>query len=799
MRPGQLVLPILALAAVHLSSAGIAAQSLQTTLPVRHALVDRDGDRIPDRIGEMVTVRGVIISDPLVVDRDASLVNFQDTTGGLVLFTRDTTTLLDLARGDSVRVRGRLGQYRGAEQLVVEEIERLGRTEVPAPGDVSVSDLQGERYFGQLVRVAGTLTARRTEAGWFDVEVRDQTGSIRVYISSSWLTDPGFVERLTRGGEVEVAGIASQDTGADPPVDGYRIVPRSVDDFAFPTPPPYRLIAGIMVGLLVLVLAWWHRRERQRAHELERLTQKLKRSQEELRAREERFRSLVENAADTVSILDPAGQVLYQSPSIRRMLGWEGSDLVGRSFLELVHEEDRARVRAALTELAAQPGEPLELEFRVEAGDGSWRQLEVTGMNRLHDPAVRGIVCNARDITQHKELEQRVRNADRMEAVGRLAGGIAHDFNNVLTALRGHAEMALEEIQSGANPGPELEEIVRSSRRAAALTHQLLAFSRQQVMQPKVIIPTSVIEGMLPMLRRLIGEDIELVTEIEPEVGSIRVDPVQMEQVVMNLVVNARDAMPDGGRMTVRLVDDRITPEDAAEHPHDMEPGAYVRLSVSDTGLGMDEEVLSHVFDPFFTTKDQGAGTGLGLATLYGIVKQSGGHVWARSEPGRGSRFDVYFPHVPGDAAGTEPGSDGGSSHSRGHGETILLVEDEDGVRRLARKVLEKNGYRVLEAEDPAVALDLVRDGTRRIDLLFTDVVMPGMSGGELAERLRQSRPDLPTLFTSGYTEDQVVRRGVTAGEASFLDKPFTPDELLRQIQAVLSHRPQPEDQAAGH
>ncbi|MFW6206238.1 MAG: PAS domain S-box protein, partial [Gemmatimonadota bacterium] len=531
---------------------------------------------------------------------------------------------------------------------------------------------------------------------------------------------------------------------------------------------------------------WWQRRERRRARTLEQLTRDLQRSQEELRAREERFRSLVENAADTMSILGPDGQVLYQSPSVKRMLGWEAEDLEGRNGLELVHPEDRDRVRAVLEDLVGRPGESVDVEFRVQAKDGSWHRVEVTGTNRLHDPAVRGIVCNTRDVTQNRILEQLVRDADRIEAVGRLAGGIAHDFNNVLTALRGHAELALGELEPGSAVRHEVEEIVRGAERATALTQQLLAFSRQRVMQPKVIAPGAVLASMLPMLHRLIGEDIELTTEIESEVGNIRTDPVQLEQVVMNLVVNARDAMPDGGRVTLELADDRITPGDADAYPYHVEPGEYVRLSVADTGRGMDEEVLSHVFDPFFTTKDQGQGTGLGLATLFGIVKQSSGYVWANSEPGAGSRFDVFIPRVSDPVPDVRSDGDSATGARAGRGETILLVEDEDSVRTLMRRVLERNGYHILEASDPEIAIRLARDHTGPLDLLFTDVVMPGMSGGELAQRLRAERSGLATLFTSGYTEDEVVRRGVSAGDAWFLEKPFTPTELLRVVQEIL-------------
>ncbi|MDX1673783.1 MAG: PAS domain S-box protein [Longimicrobiales bacterium] len=771
-----------------LSGAGVAEG--QQPVAVGDALVDRDGDRVPDRLGDTVAVEGLVISTPVVLGRDASLVNFQDRTGGIVLFARDTARLRSLVRGDSIRVRGRIGQYLGAEQLLVLDIDPLGRTAVPAPEDVLVTDLLGEEYFGRLVRVAGTLTARETDAGWVDVTLEDRTGAIPVYISGRWLTNPWFVERLIRGGDAVLTGVASQETGADPPTVGYRLVPRDTDDFALPAPPPYGLILGALLVVLGAALLWWHRRERRRTRELRRLTDELRESQDELRAREERFRSLVENAADTMSILGPEGRVHYQSPSVRRMLGWEAAELEGRNSLELIHPDDRDAVAAELAELSASPGESTEVEFRIRAKDGSWHRVEVTGTNRLHDPAVQGIVCNTRDVTQHKALEQLVRDADRIEAIGRLAGGVAHDFNNVLTALRGHAELAIDALGADGDPRSELEEIVRGTDRAAALTQQLLAFSRQRVTQPRVIPPGEIVGGMLPMLRRLIGEDIELDATVAPDTGRVRIDPVQLEQVVMNLAVNARDAMPDGGRMTLELTDDRITESQAARYPYQVVAGPYVRLTVADTGEGMDDEILSHVFDPFFTTKDQGQGTGLGLATLFGIVKQAGGYVWAHSEPGAGSRFDVFLPRVEAGAGATRPTTDGAAPRRRGRGETILLVEDEAPVRKLARRVLEKNGYRILEAEDPATALALVERHSGPIDLLFTDVVMPGMSGGELAERLRASRPDLPTLFTSGYTEDEVVRRGVSAGEAAFMEKPFTPDELLRQIRKVLDGRP---------
>jgi signal transduction histidine kinase/ActR/RegA family two-component response regulator len=399
---------------------------------------------------------------------------------------------------------------------------------------------------------------------------------------------------------------------------------------------------------------------------------------------------------------------------------------------------------------------------------------------------------------ERQSLEEQLRHSQKMEAVGRLAGGVAHDFNNLLTVIGGHAELLLMRLpKEAAAARAEIEEIRRAAERAVGLTRQLLAFGRKQILEPRVLDLNAVVGDMERMLRRLIGEDVELVTSLAPGLGRVRADPGQVEQVIMNLAVNARDAMPRGGRLTIETAELDVDQE-LARHHVDFVPGRYVMLAVTDTGVGMDRADQAHIFEPFFTTKGPGQGTGLGLATVYGIVKQSGGHVWFYSEPGRGTCFKIYFPAVWEAAADLAPPP--GSGRSEGH-ETILLVEDEPAVRVLAREVLSLNGYRVLAAAgaDEAHRLCAGRgDEADAIDLLITDVVMPGTSGRELAEALLAQRPGLRVLYISGYTADAIVRHGILHESLPFLSKPFSPQALTRKVREVLDGSAAPETSATG-
>jgi nitrogen-specific signal transduction histidine kinase/CheY-like chemotaxis protein len=406
-------------------------------------------------------------------------------------------------------------------------------------------------------------------------------------------------------------------------------------------------------------------------------------------------------------------------------------------------------------------------------------------VSHRNNPAIRAIVINARDVTERHVLEEELRQSQKMEAVGRLAGGIAHDFNNLLAVMLGYTTLTLSRAGDPAAVTRNLEQIRTAAERAANLTRQLLAFSRKQVIQPRVVDLGGVVSELHTMLERLIGEDIELVTDVGSAKGQVKADRGQIEQVIVNLAVNARDAMPRGGRLAI-VMRDVVVDATLAREQVSLRPGRYVRIDVTDNGAGMEPETLHRVFEPFFSTKEKGKGTGLGLATAYGIVKQSGGHIAVESARGHGSTFRIWLPAVeaeeapapalaPTDAAAAPEGS-----------ETILLVEDEDAVRGLLREVLEESGYTVLLAASGAEALRVSRAHAGTVDLLLTDVVMPGMSGREVATLLAAERPGLRVLFASGYTAEAIARHGVLEPGTDLIHKPFTPDALLRRVRERL-------------
>ena len=379
--------------------------------------------------------------------------------------------------------------------------------------------------------------------------------------------------------------------------------------------------------------------------------------------------------------------------------------------------------------------------------------------------------------------EEQLRQSQKLEAVGQLAGGVAHDFNNLLTVITGYCGLILRRLNPDDSMHSQVEEIKKAAERAASLTRQLLAFSRKQVLQPKVLDLNSLVTETSKMLRRLVGENIELVSALDPALGQVKADDGQIEQVIMNLVVNARDAMPKGGKLTVETANVFLDQSYTRQHIA-VQPGAYVMLAVSDTGCGMDAETQKHIFEPFYTTKEKGKGTGLGLSTVYGIVKQSGGHLWVYSEVGRGTTFKVYLPRVD---ESVDARSLGEAHTESPHGwETVLLVEDEDVVRGLLRDVLEMEGYTVLEATGGSEAIRICKQHEGPIHLMITDVVMPQMGGREIAERVKPLRPEMRVLFMSGYTDDAIVHHGVLDAEVAFLEKPFTPDAVARKVRTVL-------------
>jgi PAS domain S-box-containing protein len=512
-------------------------------------------------------------------------------------------------------------------------------------------------------------------------------------------------------------------------------------------------------------------------------------SEDALRVTYEKLQAVIEASPLAILGLDPEGNVTMWNPAAGRMTGWSEEEALGRP-LPIVPKDKKLEFQALLAR--ALSGEYLSgVEVRRQKKDGSPIDISIW-TSPLCDPwgeAV-GIIAFLADVTERKQMEETLRNSEeqlrqsqKIEAIGRLAGGIAHDFNNLLTAIRGYSDLLLYRIDSSSPLRKDVEEIQKAGERATSLTRQLLAFSRKQVLQPKVLDLNAVVAGMDGMLRRLIGEDIDLVTVLKPGLWNVQTDPGQVEQVIMNLIVNARDAMSKGGKVTIETSNVELDDWYVRRHAV-VKPGGYVLLSTSDTGIGMDEETKIRLFEPFYTTKEKGKGTGLGLSTVYGIVKQSGGYIWVYSEIGKGATFKVYFPRFCG--ANAETRSEGASGSAFFGRETVLVVEDEEVVRALVRDILEGNGYTVLTASNGVEAQKVGRSHKTPIHLIVTDVVMPKMGGREAAELLAPHLPGVKVLYMSGYTNEAIVHHGVLESGIPFLKKPFTPDALLRKVRQLL-------------
>src|SRR5216117_2233368 len=502
-----------------------------------------------------------------------------------------------------------------------------------------------------------------------------------------------------------------------------------------------------------------------------------------LRESEERYRTLVEGVRDIIFALSPEGTIASLNPAFETITGWRREEWVGRPFERLVHPEDLPLALELLGRVVRGELRPAS-QFRVRTAKGDYRVGEFSATPQLHEGRLVGILGIGRDVTERVQLEQQLRQAQKMEAVGRLAGGIAHDFNNILTAITGYADLLLEDLGATDPRRQDADEIHKAADRAAGLTRQLLAFSRQQVLQPTVLEVNTLVSDLEKMLRRLLGEDVALSTRLAPTTGRVKADPGQLEQVIMNLAVNARDAMPNGGKLTLETANVDLDDAYAADH-YPARAGPFVMLAVSDTGIGMSEETQAHMFEPFFTTKEKGKGTGLGLATVYGIIKQSGGFIWVYSEVGHGTTFKLYLPRVEELAERAFEPAQAPARAARGT-ETVLVVEDETPVRSVARQVLERHGYTVLEAPSAEAALDIATRYSGTIHLLLTDVVMPGLNGRELASRLADLRPDARVIFMSGYTDDAVTRHGVLEPGSAYVQKPFTPEAIARRVREVL-------------
>jgi two-component system, cell cycle sensor histidine kinase and response regulator CckA len=500
--------------------------------------------------------------------------------------------------------------------------------------------------------------------------------------------------------------------------------------------------------------------------------------------REVLFRLITENAADMIAVVDSDGRRLYNSPSYQKILGYTPEELQNTSSLDQVHPDDRPQVQEAAKE-ALVFGVGHRIEYRMRHKDGSWHFLESSASTiRNAEGQTEKLVIVNRDITERRRLEEQFRQAQKMEAVGRLSGGIAHDFNNLLGVIIGYSEILQEKLQPTNPLRGSVDEILGAGRRAATLTRQLLAFSRQQVLEPKVLNLNAVLKDMGNMLPRMIGEDIELSMVLGTGLGRVKADQGQIEQIVMNLTVNSRDAMPDGGKLFIETTNAEIDLTFTKRYSYPVQQGSYVLLTVSDNGIGMDAATQAHIFEPFFTTKEKGKGTGLGLATAYGIVKQSGGYIDVYSELGKGTTFKIYLPRVH-DALDSHKAPETDLLKSRGN-ETILLVEDEASLRTLTRNLLELSGYTVLEAKSGADAITISNQHDGLLPLLLTDVVMPGMSGRVLAAQLTQKRPMIKVLYMSGYTGQAVGSHGALEEGSFFLQKPFSRDGLVSKVRQAL-------------
>lgn len=620
-----------------------------------------------------------------------------------------------------------------------------------------------DNYHEKLINSLGGIVWEADPQTFQITYVSPRAEAMLGYSPRDWYDDPGFWVKHTHPDDVEWCAAFCKDAIAKErdhefeyrmiAADGRTVWMRDVVTYLRDEDGTARL-RGIMLDIT-----------------------KRKRAEEELRRSEARYRSLVQATSHAIWSADAQGHRHSEATLWRQITGQTQDEIAKDGWANAVHPDDRERVLAAWKRSLTE-GVLYEQEYRVRAADGSYRIVSLHGAPvRDDDGKVVEWVGTYNDVTEHRETAAQLLQSQKMDSLGRLAGGVAHDFNNLLTVMLGYTDFLIGDRRPEDPVRQDAEEIRRAAKQASLLTQQLLAFSRKELREPVVMDLNQRVRESSTMLRRLIGEQITLELELSADAGGVLVDPGQIDQILMNLVVNARDAMPTGGAITI-LTDFAPVSEAGGLIP----PGAWTRLVVADTGAGMSGEVLAHAFEPFYTTKKHTGGTGLGLATVYGLVRQAGGFVSLDSEPGHGTIVTILLPrHAVGQDVVTETRENAGSGR-----ETVLLVEDEDAVRRLAKEILERRGYHVLAAACGQEALEVAKTHKARVDLVLTDVVMPGMSGSEVAHRLIQQRPEIRVLYMSGYADDAILRHGVQHGSVNFIQKPFSPDALSVKVREVL-------------
>ena len=645
------------------------------------------------------------------------------------------------------------------------EVEAL-RAAVGALGAAIQHARAEERYRSLVEHLPLTTYVDNLDDGASSIYISPQIESLLGYTAEEWLADPDFFARILHPDDRATALKAEWPADDGPHRLEFRLVARD----------------GRVVHVLdnyVIRRDAGGRRLHSQGYMLD--VTELRHAEEALRETNETLQTLIEASPAAIIGFDRDGRVQRWNPAAERIFGWREEEVNGR-FNPIVPEESREEF-LGLLERILHGGSWTNLEIRRRRKDGTPVELSVASAPfRDAEGEIVGMISVLTDVTERKQLESQLVQAQRLESLGRLAGGIAHDFNNLLTSISGHTELLLAELEDGDARRSDAEEVARAAERAGALVRQLLTFSRNQVLQTHVVGLRAIVTDLETMLRHLIGEDVELVVELDPALGNVDADSGQIEQLIVNLVVNARDAMPGGGMVTIEGTN--VLLDEATAARLSAEPGPYVMLRIGDNGLGMDDATRARAFEPFFTTKEQGKGTGLGLSTVYGIVTQSGGALELDSEPGLGTTFQIYLPLAEEAGETAEPGAEPVAA-PRGS-ETVLLVEDDDAVRNLAERVLAEAGYEVLTASGGWEALELVGRYPNPIDLLLTDVVMPGMNGPELADRLGALRPETRVLFASGYTDGAVFRRELPGGTPAFIAKPFTPDALRRKVREAL-------------